>query len=603
VWWAGHVLVLVEIAVATRRFVFFQDDFVFVSEGRGEILRNGVVHRQPLSLDYLRAALFEHFSPIARLGFWVLGRSDSPQVWARMLVLALVGLLVVCFGILCRSILGRTFEALLLTMIAAQGLVVVHLAAWTTASLNMIPALALCALSLAAAVRFLRDRESRWYAVASLALFGIGLLGYELTMFLPVFIGSWFLLCVGPALGFAAMLSRIRETVTYWATFVVLGGAAAVNFKVNYMASGLPKPTVHEFVATLWHAWWQGLFPSVLGVSAVGHGAGILGLVAVLLWIGFAAAGLLHVGPRILGPIALALVAWLLCTAALAWGRAAINTPWVGIDLFYAAMPLLALVAAVAEALRMAGRTKRRTTDHRLRVVSGLAVVVLTTAGLTQVHSRQATDPNGVASASRAFQRTFLHDVSGHKSAPAVVSAPAPEAVVLRSFYPYNYISRNVGILTDRVRWDTADGGPLYRANLDGRLVPVALTERARANLARIRAFNADRSSNGRCYVMRSSTSRVTARLASPVSGPNLAVRIKGTIDGDSAVRPFVVLPDQRRMSATGTLTQWARGDIRAILAPPTDVITGFGVTGLVPGTSVCFESVVVGSLTDVPGR
>jgi hypothetical protein len=602
VWAVGHILVLVEVVFATRRFTFFQDDYVFVAQGRGEIVRDGVIHSQPLTLDYLRDALFEHFSPLARLGFWVIGRTDAPQMWARLVVLALVAGLVVALGILCRVVLGRTLEALLLTMIAGQGLVVVHLAGWTTASLNMVPAVALCSLSFAAAVRYLRDERSSWYAVVSVVLFGFGLLDYELTMFLPVFIGSWFLLCVGPELGFRTTLARIVQSFFYWLAFAVLAAAAALNFKLNYMASGLSKPSAQQFIETLWHSLAQGLFPSVLGVSAVEHGAGIGAVVAMLVWAWLVIVGLIQLGPRFAASIALAFIGWFLCTATLAWGRAAVNTPWVGIDLFYAAVPLLVLVVAVAEALRLPVRVRRRRAEPQLRVVSVLAAVALVSAGLTQAQSRQATDPNGVASAARAFQRTFLRAVSEH-GAPAVVSAPVPDIVVLRSFYPYDYISRNVGTLTHNVRWDVADGGPLYRTNAYGELVEVTVAPRARANIARIRESGTERSADGRCHLMRDSTSQITVPFPEPVSGPNLIVHIEGTIDRSSASRPFVVLTDGQRWGATGSLTRWKRGDIHAAMLLTADAITRFGLTGFVPGTRLCLDSVVVGSLVDVPGQ
>jgi hypothetical protein len=599
VWWVAHAVVLIEVGVATRWFAFFQDDYVFLNEGRGDILRDGVVHGQPLTFDYLRASLFEHFSPLTRLAFWVVGHSESPQVMARVLVLALVAVLIVALGVLSRTILGRTMEALLLTMVAGQGLVVVHLAGWTTASFNLVPALALCALSFAAGIRYLRDRQSPRYAVASLCLFGLGLFDYELTMFLPVFIGCWFLLCLAPELGVRAAVERIVHTFAYWGLFAVLTAAAALNFKLNYMQSGLPKPTVGQFVETMWHAWWQGLFPSVLGVSDIDHGAGAAAVVAIAVWVWLMTVAVVQLGPRVIGAIALGLLGWFLCTAALAWGRAAVNTPWVGIDLFYAAVPLVVLVVAVAEALRLPRPSRRRRAGRRVRVVSVLGALVLISGVLTQVHARQATDPNGVASAARNFQLGFLRAVAKHHSPPAVVSAPVPEAVVLGSFYPYNYISRSVGILTDRVRWDVADSGPLYRVDTNGELVQVGLEPRAQANMTRIRAFEAQRAGGGHCFRMHTSKARLTVPLATPVSGPNLAVRTEGRIDRTSAARPFLVRSDDQRVGATGSLIRWQKGDIHSVMLLTSDSVTAIGLTGFVPGSTICLESVVVGSLTD----
>src|SRR4029077_6803764 len=109
--------------------------------------------------------LFEHFSPVTRFLFWVLGRADDPRLVARIMVLVLVALVAIAFGELTRALLGRTVAALLVAMIAIQALVLTRLAAWTTASFNILPAVAGCTFAFALAVRYL-DKPTRRAAAA-----------------------------------------------------------------------------------------------------------------------------------------------------------------------------------------------------------------------------------------------------------------------------------------------------------------------------------------------------------------------------------------------------------------------------------------------------
>lgn len=602
VWWLAQGLVIVEVAIATRRFALFQDDFVFLSEARISGVREGVVHHQMLSLDYLRAGLFEHFSPVARLLFWFVGRTDSPHGWARALVLLLVAALVLSLGVLTATILGRSLEALLITVVAGQGLVVVHLASWTTASFNILPALCASVLSFAAAVRFLRGPGTWWYAGGSLAFMAFGLLDYELVMFLPVFIGCWFLLCAGPDLGLKGSRDTIRRTIAYWLGLGALAIASAVNFRANYYDANIPRPTVGAFFGTLWHSWWQGLFPATLGVLDGGHGANVWALIALIAWfvgVGFA---VMRVGPRMFGPVVLGLVGWLVCTAVLAWGRASLNGPYVGIDLFYAVMPMIVLVLAVCEGLRLLSTSphgaRRQDRRDRLPVLRTLGAVALVTAVLTQANSSAATDPNGRASASREVTDNFLDDVESHTSTPSVLSTPLSDSVVLSNFFPYNYGSRSLGLLTDRVRWDDARG-QLYRVDEHGHLVATGFEPVQRAVLSVARVVGGRRAAGSHCFVMSSSRARVRIPLPERVAGENLTIRLDGIIDRTSAMTATVAVDQTSAPIATGTLTRWTRGDVHTYMFPAVPSISEVRLTGFVPGTTLCLGAVTVGTIID----
>lgn len=605
-WWLGHAFVVLSVAIATRRFTLFLDDFVFLGQGRGALVSEGAVHEQDLTLDYLREPLFEHFSPITRLLFWLIARTDEPQTWARLLVLALVALLVVSVGLLCRAILGRSLEALLVTMISVQGLVVVRLSSWTTASFNIMLATAACALAFAAAVHYLRHGRSRWYAVASAGCFVVALLDYELAMFFPVFVGVWFLLCVAPSLGLRPTIARLRQTLYYWATLAVLNVAALLNFFLGYRISSLPSPGPGDFFATVWHSLWQGLFPAWVGVWQTGEGPAPLGVLAVVAWLVVIGLALWRVGPRILGPVVLGLLGWLMCVGTVAWGRTVINGTFIGVELFYVVLALLPLAVAVCEGIQLASSPSpsqssvSRGVGHRApvrwRVPAVLALVTVLTAVSVQVNSRSVTDPNGFASMAREVTTNFLADVDSRDEAPSVVGTPVNAGIALPGFFPYNYSSRSLGLLTDRVSWDTG-GDDLHLVSGSGHLVEVGIAPRRRAwRIDMAGERGAIRQPGTDCFEIAGPDSVVRMPLRRWARGENLVISLEGSIDRDSAVLPSVQA-GSGRAPATGTATQWQEGDLHAVLYPDVGTVRGVYLKGLVADATLCVDALVVGSL------
>lgn len=607
-WWLAHVVVVAEIALATRNFAFFQDDFVFLGQARGEGVVAGVVQTQPLTLDYLRLALFEHFSPVTRFLFWMIGRTDDPLLVSRLLVLVLVAGVVCSWGLLNRVILGRTWAALLITMIAGQGLVLARLGGWTTAALNILPALALCALSFAVAIHYLRHHRSRWWAVASVMLLALAVFDYELAMVLPMFVGLWFLWCarengVRPA-------SRILRTLPYWTGLALVSGAAAWNFQTNYRLTGLPHASPQEVLETLWRSLSQGLFPAFLGVfSPAPEGPSYLALASLVVWLLAIVWGIRRCGPRILAPVALGVSGWLVCTLILGYSRSAINGPVVGVELFYAAVPLLVLMVGISEAVRMVSDVRAADRPPMTAATLGgpgrrpllvMAAATLVSAVLTQVQAVEATDPGGLSSASARATRNFHAALKDLGDVTQVVSTPVDPSVVNPAFWPYNYLSRSVGLSETNVRWDWFGAGRLHRVDGNGMLFPVEVNPVGRAGGKRITSTNATPSRNGRCYTTNATDSELIVTFAEEVSGDNLTLLVKGQLSDETAVIPTIAT-NGTMLAATGAVTTWPAGKLRAVLFPAAPSIAALHLAGLKVGTTVCIDSVVVGQLLDVP--
>jgi hypothetical protein len=597
-WWVVHVASILLVARANRRFTLFQDDFLFLDQARFAPLAAGRYPDQGLTIEYLGRDLFGHFSPVARLLFWVLGRTGDFQVGAYLMVLGLFSAAVFATGYLLKTILGRSAEAAALLLAVCGGLVLVRLTSWTTASFNMLPAFALGALCLAWAFTFLRGTGGRRYAVASVAAFAAAQLDYELAILLPVIVGTWWLAVRWPELGVRQGLRELRSHLGYWLALAAVGLAAAVNYATNY-ATPLTHPSTAEILATVRHSLLQGLFPASFGVFQPDHGVSALGAAALVLWalvIGVAAR---HRGARVLGCICVAMVAWLMSVLVLAWGRAAINGVYVGIDLFYAVVPLLGLLVGVAEGIRLPPREPGPIHATRRRAVL-LAVAVLASLSVvgTQLQAARATDANRTQATTREAASNFERGLDRYGAAATVVSGPVDNLIVWPQLAPYNDFQRSLGVLWPAVRWNS-DGSNLLRVTPSGELVPVDFEPAGSADVARaVAKAGARPKGDGRCWVMRTSRSHIDVPYrGQPPATP--AVTVRAWVSQTTALEPKVIHTQRSSVAATSARTTWVQGEVGAVFMPPVESVESFRFIGLRPGTTLCLDSLEVGSLVD----
>src|SRR6516164_6580672 len=95
------IVLVVSLATAgwfTRNFFFFQDDFIFIRQGQ----------ESSLALSYLREPLFQHFSPVSRLGDFALAHLfHSSVAAARDIGLVLLAASILAFSWAITELVGR----------------------------------------------------------------------------------------------------------------------------------------------------------------------------------------------------------------------------------------------------------------------------------------------------------------------------------------------------------------------------------------------------------------------------------------------------------------------------------------------------------------
>ena len=610
-----------EVAWATRTYGFFQDDFIFLGQGRTLGTSDRGFAQPSLSFDYLTEPLFEHFSPVTRGLFWLAGRFDNPLLAARLIMLVIILGVVVGFAELVRAVLGRTLPAVLLCLIAIQGLVITRLAGWTTAGFNTLPAVACCALSLSLGVRYLRARVRPWVGVASVALFGVACLDYELAMLLPGFLAAWVLAVALADGSLADVQSLVRRTWIYWFAMLIVAVAALVNFRLNYYIDSIPRGTVRSTADTLWFAAWQGLFPGVLGIwNPVPKDFGAGPFVAFAIWLIIVVLVMRAGGRRVVPFIALAGSGWLVFTGLLGYARSTVNGTGIGVELFYAAFPLLILLfgasAVVARRRRSFNRSEGSETDGRFARVRApvdaaagrvggidvlvLGALVLGSAVMLQVNARSVMSYSGVASASRDFANTFLDDVDSFDRPVAVLSTRVPEHVVFPMFFPYDWASRSIGELTTGVRWNDNSQGDLHRIDAGGSLIPVELSASSEATVVDDPTLSsatalADRAG---CFRFDSNVATLRFAIGGPVGGDQAVVTFAGTISTDSPVQMTAIGPDVVR-EFNGDLNRWNAGSFFTVHALDATAITEIQIGGLRPAAELCLDSVLVSTIND----
>lgn len=616
-WYGGLLAAVVEVFWATRRVGFFQDDFVFLGQARWSGRTGGEHQATGLTWSYLSEALYEHFSPVTRGLFWFVARFDNVLLAVRIAGLLCIAAVIVGFGSVAKTILGQTVPALLVTLVAAQGLVITRLGAWTTAGFNILPAVACSAVTLSFGIRYLRSPERPLRAVIALGAFVVACADYELAMLLPAFLGLWFVL-VGPVeRSVRAAWTALRDRWWFWLSMAVIAGATAVNYRVGYYIGTLPRGTVRSSVKTLWYGAWHGLFPAVVGLwSPLAGNLDVSAIAALLIWVSLVALALWVGRGAVVPALVLAFSGWLIYTALLGYARSAVNTPAVGIELYYAAFPLLILVLGGCETLRLC--IERRNTVTLPRWVQRLGArrdggvvttllgsLVVLSAVMLQVNAGAVTSVSGVASKARQFERAFLDDVNSVEDNVAVLSDRVPNEVVFAMFYPYNWASASLGELTTGVRWNDASGDDLHRIDADGHLVPVELQPGSTAGPVGNGTTAAPSASGGQtsCFTFAESDRRLRYEFDVPIvhdgsTGLPFVLLLTGEVSSETLAVIEVITETGTFWPVNGDAIEW-RGTFATAHVIDAPAILGLDVTGLRPGTELCLDRVEATTIRD----
>ena len=158
------------LGVLSWRVFLFWDDFVFLGEAR----------EADLTWGYLTDPLFKHFSPVVRLLNIVVVDAIPEHPWVVPVVLiALLVCVVSSVTWLMVVLYGRTWPALVGSVLLAPSLTLLPLGNWWTAGGNILPALRGFYVAFGAMVLILAGR-SLWWALPCFAGAAVGVLAYEL---------------------------------------------------------------------------------------------------------------------------------------------------------------------------------------------------------------------------------------------------------------------------------------------------------------------------------------------------------------------------------------------------------------------------------------
>jgi hypothetical protein len=471
-WPLSIVLQVASAAALTSYTYFFLDDWYFIAQAR----------RIPLSIDYLRQGLFEHFSPITRLlDKLLIHDSTGSFALAHDLQLLMYAAAIVAFAFVVRTILGNRWTAFALTVLFGQSLFLIRLLNWWTATANILPSTIFGLLALGAYLRWSRSRSPAWM-IASLASFFVSLLDYETAMLLPFYIAVVRLLILEREFRPRAWLAVARREWVIWTGYVLLDVAALINFYSTYYQSA-PHPSLPDLLNFLGIAVFGTFIPALVGIknpqSALGgHQGVIIACVVVAL-----AAAAYFVYRRPGGwrfALAFVLIA-LLSLLPLGLARVAHWGVHTGKELYYQQSLQFMFLVIVALALRIpAGREPRRTSTQRSLLMGGLLTaafagygVLFVTSAHTMARSISVWDPRRSLSYVRNFQASVRRTIARTGREPVLFNAQVPDEVVGK----YDSYAIFFPMIERHVRFGAVTS-PMYVASGGGALVPVSFHPR-----------------------------------------------------------------------------------------------------------------------------
>ena len=482
--WGGVTAIQIAIAALLTSYTFFFfDDFLFLQQAR----------TQAFGWGYLSGSMFEHFSPVARLlNKIVVDVGPSGFGFAHALQLVIYGCAVLAMTFVVRTILGRSWTALALTVLFGQSVFLMRLLAWWTATGNLLPATVFALLSIGCYLRWWDGRRRRWL-VGSIAAFAGGLLDYETAILLPLFLLLIRLLVLEDSLDPRVWLRALWRERWMWLTLVVLDAAALVNFYTKYYIQ-MPRPTVGQLLHFTEIALVQTFIPALLGVSRTATPGTAAVITAVLVFCALVAATL-YLRPRAWRCLVGALISFLAALLPVGINRIRRYGVYDGAELYYqqAAQFMFFVFCAFALSPRWGGRRERSLRLPRLPIlaVGSAAAVAYGFLYVSSVHAvaNAYWEPNTSRSYFRQLAESVdrIRRVTGRE--PNLVDTTVGTNVMATAFYPFNRYSQFFAFLFPGLRYDDPIA-PAYVVGLTGRLEPVRLKPVAGTQLGRSTVSN-----------------------------------------------------------------------------------------------------------------
>jgi hypothetical protein len=530
--WLWPVSILLQVVVAallTSYTYFFVDDFIFLQEARTD----------PFSLSYLRARLFEHFSPITRfLNKLLVHVAPGSFGFAHGVQLALYAAALVAFALLMWTILGNSWSAFAFTVAFGQSLFLIRLLNWWTATANILPSTIFLVLGIVGYLRWRRGRARSWLGL-SLAAFAASLLDYETAILFPAYLLLISLLVLEPELKPRAWLAVLWRERWAWLGYGALALLALYNyFEYYYFKS--PRPSAGQLIRYLKFALVDAFVPSLVGIKDPQAALSNHAIVIVAAWlvVGGAVMLTLYMRPRAWRCLAAFAVVFAITMVPVGLNRIRQFGVGIGHELYYEQS--LQCMFLVLAALALASRPRRAAPKWLARAASSVrsaprVAVLIGVAATAGYGALYVTSVRAMASHSpephraRAYVDTFRASVSRARAMtgrfPVLVDHEVPADIIPPIFVPLNHYDEFFPVIQPHVRFDLA-GGATYVVDAVGRLVPVSFGTIALGALGRAAVSALDGSNTiparrldggaSACVPPDRGTSRVQIPLSSP---------------------------------------------------------------------------------------
>lgn len=262
---AGQMVVLTVLFWGSN---FWYDDLLYLEQ----------VKQGTIGLHHLMFPMFGHMAPGHNFVYWALERFAPARFHVALVLEALIsGAVTLVLARVLRLLTQRPMLSAVVASLLAVSATQVAAFAWLAAAAD-------CTFStlftLLAAERFLVWRLNRRTSVlvSCLVLWAVGLSFYEEPAFLPVYLAALFGFVLPNRWTWAEAKRELVGVWQAWVGFALVGLVWVVLYATGPYGSFLPRPSVDQFVAFEWTAWFRNFWMTAVGapVSLIGPQGGLL---------------------------------------------------------------------------------------------------------------------------------------------------------------------------------------------------------------------------------------------------------------------------------------------------------------------------------------
>ena len=458
---------------------FFVDDFLLLRQAQ----------TSSFDLTYLRVPLFEHFSPVTRIfNKLVVDIAPGSFGFAHALELVMYAAAIAAMMFVLRTIMGRTWAALALTLLFGQSIFLLRLLTWWTATANILPATVGMLLATGAYLRWWMRGGNGWLVLA-FAAFLVALLDYETAMLFPINLLLIRLLVLSDRLDPREWVRIVWRERAAWIGFGVLDIAALANYFHRYY-SQMPHPTGGQVVHFLDIAFFETFIPGLFGIKQL-PSSGTATAVATTIAFAAIVGVTLYFRPRAWRCLVVLLAAFLITLVPLGLNRIRLFGVTIGAEPYYhqTVQFMFIVLAGFAITRRWGGERANARVPWRARnrvvlvtppVVAATvayAVLYLSSADVLKGEGVLPRDTHAYVERVRADARRL----GGGPSMLNLIDLTVP--LMPNNFVPFNHYSQFFPVVEINFQYNEANR-LAYAVSPFGALYPVKFVPLASGRLA-----------------------------------------------------------------------------------------------------------------------